>query len=96
VEVGVVLSGGARVESARFRDELLEQLPPLEPAVIGGEMEAAGAVAASSPEEAGWIVVKGISDFADAASRARIEETRETAARNAARVVLRALLDSGL
>ncbi len=91
VVVGTLLSGGARIESARYRDQLVAEIPAVEPQVIGGEMEAMGAVAATSGDEPGWIIVKGIADFADAASRAKIAENRDRAARAAARVVLRTL-----
>ncbi len=94
VIVGTLLSGGARIESARFRDDLIARIPAMDPPIVGGEMEAVGAVSAATSgntDEPGWIVVKGISDFADAPSRARIEENRNGAARSAARVVLRTL-----
>ncbi|MEO5727813.1 MAG: hypothetical protein ABI134_04745 [Byssovorax sp.] len=94
VIVGTLLSGGARIESARFRDDLIANIPAMEPQVVGGEMEAVGAVSAATNDdidEPGWIVVKGISDFADTPSRAKIEESRNGAARSAARVVLRTL-----
>ncbi|WP_437830254.1 phosphorylase family protein [Sorangium sp. So ce1153] len=93
VTVGTVLSGGARIESARFMDDLLLSLPSMESPIVGGEMEAAGAVAAETGDEPGWIVVKGISDFAEAVSRTKeeLEENRKHAARSSARAVLRAL-----
>lgn len=95
VEVGVILSGGARIESAAFRDELLASLPAMEQPVIGGEMEGMGAVSAalaSDPaDDPGWVIVKGISDFADASSRSKIKETRAKAAWASAMAVLRVL-----
>jgi hypothetical protein len=97
VIVGTLLSGGARIESARFRDALISNIPAMDPPIVGGEMEAVGAVSAATSDdidEPGWIVVKGIADFADAPSRAKIEESRNGAARSAARVVLRTLQSS--
>lgn len=94
VYIGVVLSGGARIESAAFRDELLARLPSMDPPVVGGEMEGMGAVSAAlatDPEDPGWVIVKGISDFADASSRSRIKDTRAGAARASAMAVLRVL-----
>lgn len=94
VDVGVILSGGARIESAAFRDELLARLPAMDPPVVGGEMEGMGAVSAAlatDPEDPGWVIVKGISDFADASSRSRIKVTRAGAARASAMAVLRVL-----
>jgi adenosylhomocysteine nucleosidase len=94
IELGVILSGGARIESAAFRDALLEGLPPMDTPVVGGEMEGMGAVSAAlstDPDDPGWIIVKGIADFADASSRSKIEETRTVAARASAMAVLRVL-----
>jgi len=94
VKLGIVLSGGARIESAAYRDELVAGLPQMDLPIVGGEMEGMGAISAAlstDPTDPGWIIVKGISDFADAQSRARIEETRGLAARASARAVLRVL-----
>jgi hypothetical protein len=48
---------------------------------------------AVSVDEPGWIIVKGVSDFAEAGSRIKeeLDKNREQAARNAARAALRAL-----
>lgn len=94
VSLGIILSGGARIESAVYRDELVASLPPMDPQVVGGEMEGMGAISAAlstDPDEPGWVVVKGISDFADAPSRLKITETRAVAARASAMAVLRVL-----
>jgi adenosylhomocysteine nucleosidase len=94
VTVGTILSGGALIESAHFRNELAALVPPTESPVLGGEMEALGALAAAKEDDdPGWIIVKSISDFADGATRAEEElgRNRETAARAAARAVLHAL-----
>jgi adenosylhomocysteine nucleosidase len=94
VDLGVILSGGARIESAAYRDEVVASLPPMDQPVIGGEMEGMGAISAAlstDPYEPGWVVVKGISDFADGPSRLKIKETRAVAARASAMAVLRVL-----
>jgi nucleoside phosphorylase len=94
VNLGVILSGGAKIESAAYRDELVASLPSMDQPVIGGEMEGMGAISAAlstDPSEPGWVVVKGISDFADAPSRLKIKETRAEAARASAVAVLRVL-----
>jgi len=94
VDLGVILSGGARIESAAYRDEVVASLPPMDQRVIGGEMEGMGAISAAlstDPYDPGWVVVKGISDFADAPSRLKIKETRAVAARASAMAVLRVL-----
>jgi nucleoside phosphorylase len=93
VTIGTILSGGTRVESRAFRDALVASVPSADSRVIGGEMEAAGAIAAASPEETdpSWIVVKGIVDFGDASSRAEVDENRARPAELAAQAVLLAL-----
>jgi nucleoside phosphorylase len=94
IDLGVILSGGARIESAAYRDELVAGLPLMDQPVVGGEMEGMGAMSAALSTELhdpGWLVVKGISDFADAPSRLRIKETRAVAARASAMAVLRVL-----
>ena len=91
---GTLLTGGARIESSDFLEELLRSIGRN---VVGGEMEAMGALAAmptgSPGDDAGWIVVKGISDFADSESREKdvLVRNRERAAASAARVVLETL-----
>ena len=94
VMVGTLLSGGARIESAQYRNELISRIPAMDSPIIGGEMEAMGIVSASTAiDEPGWVVVKGISDFADAASRAedQLKRSRVRAARSSAGVVLQTL-----
>jgi nucleoside phosphorylase len=94
VDLGIILSGGARIEAAAYRDELVASLPPMDQPVVGGEMEGMGAMSAAlstDPHDPGWVVVKGISDFADAPSRSKIKETRAVAARASAMAVLRVL-----
>ncbi len=91
LHVGRFLSGGARIESAAFRDHLVERVAPYGPQVVGGEMEAAGIAAACAAVKSAWVVVKAISDFATKESRAGIKTTRGPAADNAARFTLHAL-----
>ncbi|MCE9572482.1 MAG: hypothetical protein K8W52_04940 [Deltaproteobacteria bacterium] len=94
IDLGIILSGGARIESAAYRDELVAGLPRMDQPVIGGEMEGMGAISAAlstDPDDPGWVVVKGISDFADAPSRSKIKDTRAAAARASAKAVLRVL-----
>lgn len=86
--VGNLLAGGARIESAAFREQLAARVPVTEAPIVGGEMEAAGVAAVCADERSGWIAVKGISDFATAESRAEIETNRVIAARNAAEFTL--------
>jgi adenosylhomocysteine nucleosidase len=91
VQFGALLTGGAKIRCARFRDELAKPLSEFGELVIGGEMEGAGLVAASQREDPSWIVVKGISDFADHLRDEEIDQYRPVACANSARFVLSAL-----
>ena len=93
IHVGGILSGNARIYSAVFRNELIAGVPTDEDSIVGGEMEGVGLVAVSPPDEPCWIIVKGISDFADEARDSVVAATREIACRNSAHFVLSALLN---
>ena len=61
--------------------------------MVGGEMEAAGMIAAA--EERDWLVLKGVCDFADGASRSNEDGLRAKqalAAKNAAYVLFETIL----
>ena len=62
---------------------------------VGGEMEGVGLLAACEKSSPVWIVVKGISDFADDLRGEEIELMRPQACRNAARFVVSALQRAG-
>ncbi len=94
IHIGAILSGAARIQSRRFRDELVQGVPPGDDPIVGGEMEAVGLLAASKrTDDPVWCVVKGVSDFADERRDAMIEKGRFLACRNAATFVLSALLN---
>jgi nucleoside phosphorylase len=65
VHIGAFLSGGARIHSGLFRDELVTSVPAADDVIVGGEMEGVGLLSISPANDPVWIVVKGISDFAD-------------------------------
>jgi nucleoside phosphorylase len=91
VSFGPILTGGAKIHCAKYRDHLVKHLSRDGDLVIGGEMEGAGLLAASDPAEPSWIVVKGISDFADKRRDREVKQWRRNACENAARFVLTAL-----
>lgn len=91
VHVGAMLSGSARIYSARFRDQLVAEIPPARDLIVGGEMEGLGIVSVSPADQPLWAIVKGISDFADTERDAIIDGTKMPACLNAARFVLTAL-----
>lgn len=93
VSFGAVLTGGARIHCAQYRDELVRELSNRGAQVIGGEMEGAGLLSASQQDDPAWIVVKGICDFADDHRDAEIKQGRKVACANAAAFALAALRD---
>lgn len=105
VHFGALLTGGSRISCSRYRDRLVEDVAcaigvdlaltgrPVPP-IIGGEMEGVGLLSSCDPSAPSWIVVKGISDFADG-NQAGFPERRKLACRNAAMFVLQALLAKG-
>lgn len=89
---GGMLSGGARLFSSAFLRELVDGVPAAEDGVVGGDMEGVGLLASSPLDAPSWVVVKGISDFADEARHRQVDgAARAAACRNSARFVLDAL-----
>ena len=87
VRFGAVLTGEKLVDDMDFRSQLRD----FEPEAIGGEMEGAGLYAACHDKKVDWILVKGICDWADGNKSQNKDTYQKTAARNAAKFVLRAL-----
>jgi adenosylhomocysteine nucleosidase len=90
---GGILSGGSRIRSQLYLRELLAAVTggAGPGGYVGGEMEGVGLLAASEKAKPLWIIVKGISDFADDQQRAEVEARRAEACLNAVRFVLSAL-----
>lgn len=93
VQFGALLTGGSKIRCTAYRDELVKALSIFGEPVIGGEMEGCGLLATSDRNDPSWLVVKGISDFADENRDVEIKEARPAACRNAARFILQALRD---
>lgn len=91
VHRGLLLSGGALIESALHRDALTERAMDATQGevAVGGEMEAAAILTAFER----WVVVKGVCDLADGASRveAVVSTWRTRAASNAISLTLSAI-----
>ena len=92
VRFGVVISGEKLVDNIDYRDELKKFASE----AIGGEMEGAGVYVASQDKKVDWILVKGISDWADGHKAADKESRQQLAAYNAASFVLHALQQASL
>lgn len=91
---GILLSGGARIESERYGSLLVRCANVGSAVIVGGDMETAAVASIASRSELEWIAVKGICDFAEAGRKAYLAQARIEAAYNAATVVLRALTTS--
>lgn len=88
---GAFLSGGSLIKSSSFRDELVAMIPASDEPIIGGEMEGVALLSISSPDSPIWIIVKGVSDFADEHRDKYIDEMRPKACKNAASFVMKSL-----
>lgn len=93
VNFGAMLTGGARIHSSKYRNQLVKALSGHGEQIIGGEMEGAGLLAASHPESPAWVIVKGICDFADEKRDQEVGVWRKIACKRAATFVLTALRD---
>ncbi len=93
VHFGPLLSGAAQIQSSLYRDSLVKAFIKENVAVIGGDMEGAALLAASDPNDPSFIVIKGVSDFADEERDKTIEKGRPVACENAIRFFFGALLD---
>lgn len=91
ISFGALLSGGARVSSRQFRDELFKRVPPGQYPLIGGDMEGVGLLAVAPADNPVWIVVKGISDFGEGPVPDTDPGRRAAACLNAATFVLSAI-----
>ena len=110
VHFGAMLSGSAQIRCRAYRDHLAEKLNKkladldkerrklkevLSERIVGGEMEGVGLLATPEGDDGpSWLVVKGISDFADEGHGGDTEEHRHTACANSIRLVLEALAHS--
>lgn len=61
IHTGLILSGDKLVDSPVFKKSLLS----IEPEAIGGEMEAAGILAACTKHSIPWLIIKGICDWGE-------------------------------
>jgi len=88
VHVGELLSSAVLIDDPKFKADLIARFPD----AIGGEMEAAGIRAADylNPVPGGWIIIKGVCDYADGNKKQNKKEHQQLAARHAAEFALRA------
>jgi nucleoside phosphorylase len=88
VHFGLLLSGEKLIDSPVFKAHLLQ----LEPEAIGGDMEAAGVLAAAYKGKVDWIIAKGIADWAEAKDK----KDQGKAAANAVDLVFHVIRQGGL
>lgn len=91
ITFGALLTGAAKIRCTEYRNELVKSLSSRGEMVVGGEMEGVGLLSTCDRSFPTWVVVKGISDYADENRERDIEIGREKACKNAARFVLQAL-----
>jgi adenosylhomocysteine nucleosidase len=93
VHWGAVLSGGAAISCAAFRDRLVDALRnrSVDP-IVGGEMEGVGLIGVGRGDLPLWGVIKGVSDFADEARVEHLKNSRKVACENAVRFALGVVL----
>lgn len=89
--LGCLLTGSALIRSASYRDYLVERCRKATRNIVGGEMGAVGLPSLHERDRCIWLVVKGISDFADGESGPGRDEGKKLACSNAANSVLDAL-----
>jgi nucleoside phosphorylase len=87
-KIGCLLTGSAQVRSEKYRDYLLRTCRVAASNIIGGEMEAIGLLSLHERNRCIWLVVKGISDFADGDSGDDADAGKKLACSNAARFML--------
>ncbi len=84
IHFGAILSGSKLVDNKVYQTALLRSAPD----AIGGEMEGVGFSKAANRHMVHWLLVKGISDWADGTKEVNKAENRRLAAENAAKFVL--------
>lgn len=83
--VGPILSGEKLIDEPEYKRELIKEFPN---ECIGGEMEGAGIYAAACHAGKEWIIVKGVSDWADGNKHDDYQEMAAAAAASLAFCVL--------
>jgi nucleoside phosphorylase len=86
--LGCLLTGSALVQSAGYRDFLVQRCSAAAKNIIGGEMEAIGLLSLHQRDQCIWLIIKGISDFADGDSSDGLDAGKKLACSNAAKFVL--------
>jgi nucleoside phosphorylase len=93
VHTGLVLSGEKLVDSPTFREQLISVSGG---EAVAGEMEGAGLYASANARKIDWIIIKGISDWADGRKAASDGEVQESAVAAAANFCVHVLVAGGL
>jgi nucleoside phosphorylase len=97
VHVGAVLTGGAHISCAAYRDHLVSALTEVAADRIeGGEMEGSGLLGLSPADDPQWCVVKAVCDFADEQRNDDAPAMRAEVCLQAASFVLKAIQQEAL
>ncbi len=84
IHFGSILSGSKLIDNKEYQTALLRSAPD----AIGGEMEGVGLSKAANRHRVSWLLVKGISDWADGTKGVNKAANQRLAADNAASFVL--------
>ena len=87
IEFGLLISGQTLIDNKEYRDFLKKSFDN----AIGGEMEGAGVCASVDALPVGWIIVKGICDYADGNKSKNKKSNQKKAAKNSINLVFEAL-----
>ena len=95
--IGCLLTGSALIHARAYRDHLVERASSAAKNIIGGEMEGVGLLSLHPRGRCIWMIVKGISDFADGDEHPPpSDQEKALACENAARFVIDALFSWSL
>ena len=97
IHFGALLTGGAHIACAAYRDHLVTALTrKVSDRIVGGEMEGQGLIGLSAPEDPQWCLIKAICDFGDERRDEEAPARRADVCHVAARFVLEAFRDEAL
>ncbi|MBY0431358.1 MAG: hypothetical protein K2Q10_09180, partial [Rhodospirillales bacterium] len=92
LHIGMLMCGDKLIDHRPSRDMLLK----IAPEAIGGEMEGSGIEMACRESKVDWIVIKGISDWADGGKNNATKDADQRRAADNAALVVKAMLDMGV
>jgi nucleoside phosphorylase len=97
INYGILISGETLINNNEYKEKLIEIFKEDKGNIIGGEMEGIGlASLLESKNNHNWVVVKGISDWADGKKDVNKEKNQQLAVKNALYVCWKTLVRTDL